>query len=132
MAKVSEDPPSPVDAYESPANATPVGDPVQPQYYQAPPVAAAKRPFDDWSVLAIVALIASCIGFTVPGIVMGHIALHKIKQTGQAGRGFAVAALIVGYVLFVLIVAAVIAWVLFLVFTLSIANSAASLGGDFG
>ena len=142
MAKVSEDPPSPVDAYQAPATAVPIGDPIvppaqgaattMPQYYHPVPTATREKPFDNWTVFAIIALIASCVGFTVPGIVMGHIALHKIKQTGQAGRGFAVAALIVGYVLFVLIVLAIIAWVAFLFFTLSFANSAASFGGDFG
>jgi hypothetical protein len=139
MAKPSEDPPSPVDAYGPPDTASPIGDPIvpptgsaSPQYYQPVTAPAEDKPFDNWTVLAIVALIASCVGFTVPGIVLGHIALHQIKKTGQAGHGLAVAALIVGYVLFVLIVLAVIAWFAFLFFTLSFANSAASYGSDFG
>ncbi|HEX4442554.1 MAG TPA: DUF4190 domain-containing protein [Galbitalea sp.] len=142
MAKDSEDPPSPVDAYGSPATAAPIGDPIvppsasagtnAPQYYSSVPTAAPEKPFDNWTVLAIAALIASCVGFTVPGIVMGHIALHQIKKTGQAGHGLAVAALIVGYILFVLIALAVVAWFAFLFFTLSFANSAATFGGDFG
>ena len=51
------------------------------------------------NVLAIIALVASCLGFTVPGIIMGHIALHQIKQTGEQGHGLALAGVIVGYCL---------------------------------
>jgi Domain of unknown function (DUF4190) len=153
MAKVSEDPPSPVDAYATPVTATPVGDPreasaapgseSQTGYYGnlgAPgtPVTPVgqiaqpvSKPFDDWTVFAIVALVASGIGFTVPGIVMGHIALRKIKQTGQAGRGFAIAALIVGYVLFVLTVAAVVAWIGFSIWVANIGSGFGSFG-DLG
>jgi hypothetical protein len=139
-----------VDAYASQATAIPVGDPrddiaplgtaSQSGYYPNPGTPARQiaqptpKPFDDWTVFAIIALIASCIGFTVPGIVMGHIALHKIKQTGQAGRGFAVAALIVGYVFFVLIVAAAVAWIAFSIWIANVGSSASSFGnlGDLG
>jgi hypothetical protein len=65
---------------------------------QQPPVAYQPGPPNN--VPAIIALIASCLGFTVPGIVLGHIALHQIRRTGEAGHGLAAAALIVGYILF--------------------------------
>jgi hypothetical protein len=143
VAKAAEDPPSPVDAYEASATATPVGEvpatASSPSGYYGvagtPVVQITQpksKPFDDWTVLAIAALFASCIGLTIPGVVMGHLALHKIKQTGQAGRGLAIAALIVGYVLTVVILLAVAAWVIFLIWTASVANSATDLGTDFG
>ncbi len=47
--------------------------------------------------MAIVALIT---GLTIAplGIVFGHIALSQINQTGQSGRGLAIAGLVLGYV----------------------------------
>lgn len=48
------------------------------------------------NTLAIAALISSFfIGVT--GVILGHIALHQIKTTGERGRGLAVAALVIGY-----------------------------------
>ena len=149
MARASEDPPSPVDAYAASATATPVGDAptatstqpgvTSPGYYSVgtpgTPVVQVQqpksKPFDDWTVFAIIALFLSCIGMTIPGIVMGHVALSRIKKTGQAGRGLAIAALIVGYILTLVIIALIVVWVLFLFWTTSVGNSAVS-GGDFG
>ena len=51
---------------------------------------------DDYSTLAIVAFVAAFLT-TVPGIVLGHLALSEIGRTGKRGRGLAIAALIVGY-----------------------------------
>ena len=140
MAKVSEDPPSPVDAYATPVTAMPVGDPTATQtpppppptmfypatgvQYGTPPAASGEL-----NVLALVALFASCLGFTVPGVIMGHIALHQIKRDGGSGRGLAIAALIVGYVLFVVIVAITIAWVAFTIWIVNIGSGYSSLGG---
>ena len=86
---------------------TPVDQPTAP--------AAALQPTAPTNILAIIGLIASCIGFTVPGIVLGHIALYQIKRTGEAGHGLAVAALIVGYILFGLSILFVIAYVIIVV-----------------
>jgi hypothetical protein len=53
------------------------------------------------NVLAIVALI---LGIVVPigGIICGPIALGQIKRTGEAGRGLAMAGLIIGIVFTIL------------------------------
>jgi hypothetical protein len=56
--------------------------------------------------LAIVSLIASIVGFVwilpflgnLAGVITGHIALKQIKQSGEAGRGMALAGVIVGWV----------------------------------
>jgi len=92
-------------AYAQPAYAQPVyaqpayGQPVygQPGYPQ--PYAAAPPT----NSLAIVALVLSLAGLLVGvtaigGIVCGHIALAQIKRTGEGGRGFAIAGLVLGYV----------------------------------
>lgn len=46
------------------------------------------------------AIVAVITGLTIAplGIVFGHIALSQIKQTGQGGRGLAIAGLVLGYV----------------------------------
>jgi hypothetical protein len=51
--------------------------------------------------LAIASLVCS---FFIPivGVILGHIALNQIKQTGQEGHGLAVAGLVIGYSLIAL------------------------------
>jgi MFS family permease len=49
------------------------------------------------NTMSILALIFGFLG-SLLGIVFGHIALSQIKRTGEGGRGFAVAGLIVGYI----------------------------------
>ena len=54
------------------------------------------------NTLAIVGFVL--VWFTViGGIVCGHVALSQIRRTGERGRGLAVAALVIGYVLLGLI-----------------------------
>ncbi len=83
MAKPSEDPPSPVDAYEAPA-AAPIAPPGYQQAAYSP--VGYRVPVRRTNVLAIVSLILSCAGlifwFLLPigGVVTGHIALAQIKR----------------------------------------------------
>jgi hypothetical protein len=130
MARATEDPPSPVDAYESPALASPVGGSPNPGYYVPQPQPRISS--GDLNDLAVVALIASCIGLSIPGLVMGQIALGQIKRTGQTGHGFALAAVIVGWVVTVLVVLAVVAFIIFMIAVLSVAGSAVDTFGQFG
>jgi hypothetical protein len=60
-----------------------------PQQYAAPMATGTNG-------LAIASLICA---FIVPivGVILGHIALNQIKQTGQEGRGLAIAGLAIGY-----------------------------------
>jgi hypothetical protein len=44
------------------------------------------------------------------GIVLGVIALNQVKQTGQQGRGMALAGIIIGGVVIVLWIIGVIVW----------------------
>jgi hypothetical protein len=65
------------------------------------------------NTLAIVAFVLSFF-FAIPGIVCGHVALSQLRRTGQRGRGFAIAALVLGYgglLLFVILWATLIALV---------------------
>ena len=78
--------------YQNP-NQPPQGAPVPPQApaYNAAP---AQAPMN---VLSLVSFIGSFF-ISLVGIICGHIALGQIKKTGERGRGFALAGLIIGYV----------------------------------
>jgi hypothetical protein len=74
------------------------------------------------NTMALVGFILSLAGFVtgitaIPGIILGHIGLHQIKRTGEAGHGLGVAALIMGYIqvglIFLAVIAAIIVFVLF-------------------
>ena len=47
--------------------------------------------------LAIASLITSLAGLHLVGIILGHVSLGQIKRRPQAGRGLALAGVIVGY-----------------------------------
>jgi len=72
------------------------------------------------NVMALIGFILSVsgvvVGITViPGIVLSHIGFSQIKRTGEAGRGFALAGIIVGYCLVGLSLLALFFVLLFLV-----------------
>lgn len=67
--------------------------PGQPYPYGAQPIS----PKPPTSTLAIVSLILGII-VAPAGIITGHMALSKIKRTGEGGRGLALAGTIIGYV----------------------------------
>jgi hypothetical protein len=56
------------------------------------------------NTMAIASLISSILGFTavpligsIVGVILGHIALSQISETGDEGHGLAVAGLVIGY-----------------------------------
>jgi len=72
---------------------------------EAPPPAAP----EGTNGLAIASLICGilslvCCGLLsgIPAIIMGHMAIGRIKLSGQGGRGLALAGLIMGYISIVL------------------------------
>lgn len=56
---------------------------------------------------AVLALVFG-IGGGVLGVVFGHLALSQIRRTGEAGRGMAIAGLVLGYIGCALILGAVL------------------------
>jgi hypothetical protein len=86
---------TPAPGYEQPQQ-QPYGyaQPQQPQGYPQPYAAPMATGTNG---LAIASLICA---FFIPivAIILGHIALNQIKQTGQEGRGLALAGTILGYV----------------------------------
>jgi peptidyl-prolyl cis-trans isomerase B (cyclophilin B) len=77
----------------------------------------------------ILSLSAVATGITlIPGIVLSHIGFSQIKRTGESGRGFALAGIIVGYCLLALSVLAVMVVVsLVIVFPLIFVNALSSM-----
>lgn len=69
------------------------------------PAPAAQAPMN---VLSVVGFVLSLVGFNVIAIILGAIGLSQIKKTGQRGRGFAIAAIIIGAVSIVLFIIIVI------------------------
>ena len=80
----------------------PVRPPPQPVPYPPGPVGWT-QPRQETNGLAVASLVASLVWFawlgSVAGIVFGHVALGQINRSGgrQAGRGLAVAGLVIGY-----------------------------------
>ena len=66
--------------------------PFQPQYQYAAPASNART-----NGMAIASLVLSLVCCNILGIIFGHIALSQISRTGEAGRGLAVAGLVIGY-----------------------------------
>lgn len=71
--------------------------------YTPPNTYASAAPTNKFAIFSFVLSIAGflfAILTAVPGIIFGHIALKQIKSNGyEAGKGFAVAGLIIGYVI---------------------------------
>lgn len=84
------------------------------QYPYAQPQAGAPYPYayppaPRTNVLAIVSLVSAFI-VSIVAVITGHLALSQIKRTGEAGRGMALAGLIIGYVGTILGVLFFIVW----------------------
>lgn len=72
------------------------------------PAPSAERPYN---MLAIIGFVISLLGFNVVAVILGAIGLSQIKKSGERGRGFALAAIWIGIISFVLGIIAIIAFV---------------------
>jgi Domain of unknown function (DUF4190) len=76
------------------------------------------QPGSGTNTFAIVSLVASLLGWvcvgigSILGIVFGFLALNQIKQTGQGGRGLAIAGIVIGIVS---IVGGIIYWIIVMI-----------------
>lgn len=112
--------------------------PQQPGYaQQSAPIAPAHtvRPSLPTTVgqTNAMALVSIILAFMQPiaGIVFGHIALSQIKRNGDAGRGMALTALIIGYVYTALLALFIVIYV-GIVFTMIASIGAMSSGYSSG
>ncbi|MEV0584892.1 DUF4190 domain-containing protein [Nonomuraea sp. NPDC050310] len=74
-------------------------------------------------VLGIVGLL-SCGATSIIGVILGHISLSQIKQSGDEGRGMALAGLITSYI-------SVVGWLIFWVIWLGLFGLAAAGAGYY-
>ncbi|MET0589547.1 MAG: DUF4190 domain-containing protein [Naasia sp.] len=80
-----------------------------------------------FNVLSIVAFVLSLVGFNIIAVVLGHIAMSQLKRSGERGRGFAIAALVIGYVS----IAAIVLFFIILIAILIPAGLAAGSGSSY-
>jgi hypothetical protein len=100
--------PPPGQGYSPPPGAgypPPQGYPPPGQGYPPPPGAAYPQAVGT-NGMAIASLVCSLLGWLcgigpILGIIFGILALNKIKQTGEGGRGLAIAGIAIGAVLIV-------------------------------
>jgi Domain of unknown function (DUF4190) len=95
--------PSPTDTPDSPPDVAPDVDEEALRRPRRPP----GPPYDG---LAIAAFVLSLVGVHLVGVVLGHVALGRIRDSGRRGRGLAIAAVVLGYAGIVLALAA---WVVY-------------------
>lgn len=81
---------------------------------------AAQHPQKGTNGFAIAALITGLVGLNLLGIIFGFVALNQIKQTGESGRGMAIAGIILGFVWIVVVIGLVL-WTF--VFVSSVTNT---------
>ena len=103
--------------YAPPAYGPVYGQPGAPYAYGYPP-APRTNP------LAIVSFVSAFV-MSIVAVITGHIALSQIKRTGEGGRGFALAGLIIGYAGIGL---AVVFFVIWLILFLTIMSHAYTTG----
>ena len=113
-----------IQGYEAPpAPRHDYGNPGSPYSYPSYPYAPA-RPTEG---LAIASLVVSCAGVLglclwgiggllgIVGAILGHVARHRIRSTGAAGAGLALAGVIVGWLVSAVAVLGIAAFVAFVI-----------------
>ena len=71
-----------------------------------------------WSGMAIGSLVTSVIGLSLIGVILGHIALSRIKRTGEQGHVLALIGVILGYL-------GIVAWIIFGIFAIFLLGTGA-------
>ena len=102
---------------------TPSAPPAAPQPGTLPPVnvqpisypAGDRALVTPWNGMAIASLVLSVVGLSLIGVILGHIALSRIKRTGEQGYVLALVGVILGYlgILIWIVVAIFAAFALF-------------------
>ncbi|TDP92400.1 uncharacterized protein DUF4190 [Leucobacter luti] len=80
-----------------PAPQPPASQPQPPHFAHPQPTAFTPAPAKNTNTLAIIALVSSFF-ISLAGVICGHIALKQIADSGEGGRGMALAGTIIGYV----------------------------------
>ena len=72
---------------------------------------AGAPPSADYNTFAVLSPIFAVV---VPpaGVVLGHLALPQIRRSGERGRNAAIAGLVIGYLMCLVLIAALIWWLM--------------------
>src|SRR4029079_8904644 len=91
----------------APASAPPSTGPFGQGASIGPPYGATQPTY--YNTLAVLSPIFAVV---VPpaGVVLGHLALPQIRRTGERGRNAAIAGLVIGYLMCLVLIAALIWW----------------------
>ena len=68
-------------------------------------------PSGDYNTFAVLSPIFAVV-IPPAGVVLGHLALPQIRRTGERGRNAAIAGLVIGYLMCLLLIAALIWWLI--------------------
>lgn len=103
-----------------------------PESVASPAVASgAVAPTNTFALVGFILSLFSLVTFitAIPGLVLGHLGLKQIRETGQDGHGMAIAAVVIGWVVVGLGVLSVLIVALVFLIPLMIIGSAAINGG---
>ncbi|AAT89027.1 hypothetical protein ATY41_02475 [Leifsonia xyli subsp. xyli] len=78
-----------------------MSDPLTPQVQ--PPQYGYTPPAPGYNPISIVAFVLAFFTSAI-GVILGFVALSQIKRTGEQGRGLAIAAIVIGFAEFALVV----------------------------
>lgn len=94
-----------------PSGGLPAPQPYGPPYQPYPPVQSRGT-----SGMAVASMVLGLVGLvlcgltSIPGVICGHVAIARIKRTGEEGHGLAVAGLVMSYIT---IIMWLLLWVIF-------------------
>ncbi|RRS01833.1 DUF4190 domain-containing protein [Glycomyces terrestris] len=101
---------------QAPPPPPPYGQPAPPPYGAYPPPYGyypPPRPTNGMSIAALVCgIVGACSPLGILGLIFGTIAKRQIRETGEAGEGFATAGIVLGWIG----VASIVFWVLYFIF----------------
>jgi hypothetical protein len=87
--------------------------------FPPPPAANRTNGMAIGALICSIAGLVTCAASSIVGVILGIIALNQIKETGEEGRGMALAGIIIGGVVTALIVIGVIAYFAFFVWLIN-------------
>ncbi len=105
---VPNSPEQPQQSYQQPSYQPPSYQP--PTYHQTTYVTNVNAA-PPTNTLAIIGFILSLLGFNVISLIVCYIALGQIKRTGEGGKGFAFAGVIISWVAIGILLLMVVLWI---------------------
>lgn len=101
--------------------------------YPAAPAYGAYAPPAKTNTLAVVSLVSAIVGFvlipfiaSIVAVITGHMSLNQIKQSGEQGRGMALAGTIIGWVGIGFSILGIIALLAFIPFFIAVVENSPS------